>query len=141
MNPYYSFSKEEAVADRIMEEFSVDPSTGHIVNGHVPVKTKLGESPIKANGKLFIIDGGISKAYRSRTGIAGYTLIYNSHSLCLAEHRAPSAEYPDGEILVHEVEKMEHRVNIADTDTGAELSARIEDLRALLAAYRAGDTL
>ena len=96
---------------------------------------------MRAGGRLFVIDGGISKAYRGKTGIAGYTLIYNSHSLCLAEHRAPTAAYPDGEILVHVAEKVEHRVNIADTDLGRELSARIEDLRALLAAYRSGDTL
>lgn len=143
--PYYRIMDDPAAAGAlcgwILTEFGLDPRAGHIINGHVPVLLKEGQSPVRAGGRLFVIDGGISKAYRSRTGIAGYTLIYNSHSLCLAEHRAPSAEYPDGEILVHEVEKMEHRVNIADTDTGAELSARIEDLRALLAAYRAGDTL
>lgn len=126
---------------RILTEFGLDPAKGHIINGHVPVLLKEGQSPVRAGGRLFVIDGGISKAYRSKTGIAGYTLIYNSHSLCLAEHRAPTAAYPDGEILVHVAEKMEERVNIADTDLGAELSARIEDLRALLAAYRAGDTM
>ena len=131
----------EKLCARILAAFGLDPARGHIINGHVPVLLKEGQSPVRAGGRLFVIDGGISKAYRGKTGIAGYTLIYNSHSLCLAEHRAPTAAYPDGEILVHVAEKMEHRVNIADTDLGRELSARIEDLRALLAAYRSGDTL
>ena len=129
------------LCDRILTAFGLDPAKGHIINGHVPVLLKEGQSPVRAGGRLFVIDGGISKAYRSKTGIAGYTLIYNSHSLCLAEHRAPSPEYPDGEIRVHVAERMEHRVNIADTDLGRELSERIEDLRALLAAYRAGETM
>lgn len=131
----------ETLCARILAAFGIDPACGHIINGHVPVLLKEGQSPVRAGGRLFVIDGGISKAYRNKTGIAGYTLIYNSHSICLAEHRAPSAEYPDGEILVHAVEKMEQRVNIADTDLGRELSARIEDLQALLAAYRSGETL
>ena len=129
------------LCDRILTAFGLDPAKGHIINGHVPVLLKEGQSPVRAGGRLFVIDGGISKAYRSKTGIAGYTLIYNSHSLCLAEHRAPSPEYPDGEIRVHVAERMEHRVNIADTDLGRELSERIEDLQALLAAYRAGETM
>lgn len=138
MNPYYSFSKEEAVADRIMEEFSVDPSTGHIVNGHVPVKTKLGESPIKANGKLFIIDGGISKAYHSRTGIAGYTLIYNSHHIALAEHK-DFKKGSENTPVIKIVELTKHRILVGETDTGCELKRQITDLEELLAAYRNGD--
>ncbi len=129
------------LCDRILTAFGLDPEKGHIINGHVPVLLKEGQSPVRAGGRLFVIDGGISKAYRSKTGIAGYTLIYNSHSICLAEHCAPNTEYPDGEIRVHVAEKMEHRVNIADTDLGRELSARIEDLQALLAAYRSGETM
>lgn len=137
-NPYYSFSKEESYVDRIFHEFGVDPEVGHIVNGHVPVKTKRGESPIKANGKLFVIDGGISKAYHSKTGIAGYTLIYNSRHLALAEHKdfqKGSENTPEIQI----VEQMKHRVRVGETDNGQELKQQIRDLEELLLAYRNGD--
>ncbi|MDE7298224.1 MAG: fructose-1,6-bisphosphatase, partial [Lachnospiraceae bacterium] len=86
-NSYYSFSEDPAVCCKILKMFGLDENRGHIVNGHVPVKIKNGESPVKANGKLFVIDGGISKAYQKATGIAGYTLIYDCHSLSLAEHK------------------------------------------------------
>ena len=89
---------------------------------------------MRAGGRLFVIDGGISKAYRVKTGIAGYTLIYDSHSLRLAEH-TPGERTP----TVSVVEKMPRRVNVADTDTGAEIARRIDDLSALLAAYRSGE--
>ena len=111
---------------------------GHVVNGHVPVKTKRGESPIKANGKLFVIDGGISKAYHSRTGIAGYTLIFNSRHLALAEHkgfRKGSENTPEIQI----VEQMKHRIHVGETDNGQELQRQIADLEELLTAYRNGD--
>lgn len=136
-NVYYRLSTEEKICNMIMDEFGVDQEKGHIINGHVPVKIKDGESPIKAGGKLFIIDGGISKAYQSTTGIAGYTLIYDSHALRLAEHMP---FHPEGKNTpkVHIVETMDHRVNIADTDKGKMLTEEIEDLRALLEAYRSG---
>ncbi len=132
--PYYELSRDPAVCGRILEEFGLDPAHGHIVNGHVPVIRAEGQTPVRADGRLFVIDGGISKAYRVKTGIAGYTLIYDSHSLRLAEHTP-------GEITptVSVVEKMERRVNVADTDTGEELALRIADLSALLAAYRSGE--
>lgn len=136
-NPYYTISDSEACCDKIMEEFGVDKSKGHIINGHVPVKLKEGESPIKAGGKLFIIDGGISKAYQSTTGIAGYTLIYDSHALRLAEH-TPFHPQGNNTPKVHIVKSMEKRVNIADTDKGKELTEKIEDLKKLLEAYRRG---
>lgn len=85
MNPYYKLSQKEEVCDRIFEEFGLSKQGSHIINGHVPVKIKDGETPVKANGKLFVIDGGLSKAYQKYTGIAGYTLIYNSNHLALAE--------------------------------------------------------
>ena len=85
-NHYYTFYNEEATCDMILEEFDLNPKISHIVNGHVPVKVKKGESPIKANGKLYIIDGGFSRAYQPETGIAGYTLIYNSYGLKLVSH-------------------------------------------------------
>lgn len=136
-NAYYSLSTSEECCDKIMEEFDVDKEKGHIINGHVPVKIKDGESPIKANGKLFIIDGGISKAYQSTTGIAGYTLIYDSHALRLAEHTPFN---PEGKNTpkVHIVKAMDKRVNIADTDKGRELTEQIEDLEELLEAYKRG---
>ena len=136
-NPYYSFSREEEYVDRILEEFGLGTEGTHIINGHVPVKVKKGENPVKANGKLFIIDGGLSKAYHAKTGIAGYTLIYNSHHLALAAHRPyqPGKENtPEIEI----VERMRERVRMKDTDLGISLQERMRDLQELLAAYRGG---
>ena len=136
-NEYYKFSEEEKYVDLILEDFGIDVTKGHIINGHVPVKTKNGEIPIKSNGKLFIIDGGISKAYQSVTGIAGYTLIYDSHALRLAEHK-PFDKNGDNTPSVQIVKKMPQRVNIADTDKGKILDEEIRDLKELLAAYRQG---
>ena len=87
LNPYYKLSVKEEFCDKILTEFNLSTNGSHIINGHVPVKIKDGETPVKAGGKLFIIDGGLSKAYQSRTGIAGYTLIFNSRHLALAEHK------------------------------------------------------
>ncbi len=139
--PYYEINDRVDVCGRILSEFGLDPERGHIINGHVPVIRSHGQSPIKAGGRLFVIDGGISKAYRVKTGIAGYTLIYDSHSLRLAEHRPYDGK--DGNITpkVSVVEKMDRRVNIADTDYGTELAIRIDELRCLLAAYRDGTIL
>ena len=137
-NDYYHFSESEEVCGRILRMFGIEESRGHIVNGHVPVKIKNGESPVKAGGKLFVIDGGISKAYQKATGIAGYTLIYDSHSLALAVHKpfisGKSEHTPDIQL----VEKLECRANISDTDIGEELLEKIQDLRELLYAYRTG---
>lgn len=132
-NPYYKLSDNPEVCIKILHEFGVSQENGHIINGHVPVKIKDGESPVKAGGKLYVIDGGISKAYRTKTGIAGYTLIYDSHSLQLAEHTAENYAPK-----VYIVEKMKERVNISDTDLGLELEERISDLKELLKAYRSG---
>ncbi len=137
-NAYYTFSEKVEVCENLLEHFGLDPQKGHIINGHVPVKIKNGESPVKAGGKLFIIDGGISKAYQSTTGIAGYTLIYDSHSLNLAEHK-PFVEGEYGSTpTIHLVEKLEQRANIVDTDSGKEINDRIQDLHQLLEAYKAG---
>ena len=137
-NAYYTFSESVEVCENLLEQFGLDPEKGHIINGHVPVKIKNGESPVKANGKLYVIDGGISKAYQTTTGIAGYTLIYDSHSLCLAEHK-PFVEGDYGSTpTIHLVEKLEQRANVADTDNGKELVDRIHDLHQLLEAYKAG---
>lgn len=133
-NSYYGFNEDEEFCNKIMAEFSVDREKGHIINGHVPVKIKDGEKPVKAGGKLFIIDGGISKAYQSTTGIAGYTLIYDSHALRLAEHK-PFDPNGSNTPTVHVVQTMEKRVNIADTDKGRELEEEIQDLKKLLEVY------
>ena len=131
--PYYELSHREEICELLLGEFGLDPGRGHIVNGHVPVLRAEGQTPVRGGGKLFVIDGGISKAYRVKTGIAGYTLIFDSHSLRLAEH-TPEESTP----TVTVVEKMPHRVNVADTDYGTELNLRIDELRALLSAYRKG---
>ena len=121
----------------ILEEFGLTTTGSHIINGHVPVKIKDGETPIKAGGKLFIIDGGLSKAYQGKTGIAGYTLIFNSRHLALAEHK-PFDPKKESTPKVSIVEKMRKRIMVADTDDGKELARRIEDLKELVAAYRKG---
>lgn len=141
-NSYYKLSEKEEVCNHILEEFGLPVEHAHIINGHVPVRIKKGESPIKANGKLFVIDGGISKAYQSKTGIAGYTLIYNSRHLALAEHKP----FIGGENeVLHEntpkvkiVEIMNQRVTVANTDVGRELDEKIESLKELLFAYKEG---
>lgn len=137
MNPYYQLSEEEETCDMILKEFGLPTNGSHIINGHMPVKIKSGETPIRAGGKLFIIDGGLSKAYQERTGIAGYTLIFNSHHLALAEHK-PFDPERERTPKVYIVEKMQKRITVADTDEGKELAGRIEDLKELLKAYRSG---
>ena len=137
MNPYYQLSLKEEFCNRLLEEFGLPVEGSHIINGHVPVKLKDGEKPMKAGGKLFIIDGGLSKAYQSTTGIAGYTLIYNSHHLALAEHR-PFDPKKESTPKVSVVEKVKSRVMVADTDKGKELKGQIADLKELVAAYREG---
>ena len=128
---------KEEFCNRLLEEFGLPVEGSHIINGHVPVKLKDGEKPMKAGGKLFIIDGGLSKAYQSTTGIAGYTLIYNSHHLALAEHR-PFDPKKESTPRVSVVEKVKSRVMVADTDKGKELKGQIADLKELVAAYREG---
>jgi len=137
-NAYYTFSERAEVCMSLLDMFGLDSEKGHIINGHVPVKIKNGESPVKAEGKLFVIDGGISKAYQSTTGIAGYTLIYDSHSLNLAEHKPFVAGESGNTPTIRLVEKLEHRANISDTDKGEEILDKISDLRQLLEAYKAG---
>ena len=140
MNPYYQYVDNREFCERLMEEFGLDPHTSHIVNGHVPVKH--GETPIKAGGRLFVIDGGISKAYRSKTGIAGYTLISSSHEIQIAEHkpfhRGNDLESPETYTTVHIVERMPRRLMVADTDAGEKFRRRAAELEELLQLYRQG---
>ena len=137
MNPYYKLSEKEEFCDKNLKEFGLPLEGSHIINGHVPVKLKDGESPIKGNGKLYVIDGGLSKSYQPKTGIAGYTLIFNSRHLALAEHK-PFDRNHENTPKVTIVEKMQKRVMVADTDTGKMLAEKIADLKELVAAYRGG---
>ena len=139
MNPYYHYIEQREPCIKIIQEFGMDPSNSHIINGHVPVKLKQGESPLKGGGLLFMIDGGISKSYQKQTGIGGYTFIANSRYLALAEHQPikPGSVYEDSpKVMV--VEAIKQRVTVADTDTGRELSTQIQELSALLQSYRNG---
>lgn len=136
-NPYYRLVEDEETVNRILEEFGLSTERAHIINGHVPVKVRKGESPVKAGGKLFIIDGGISKAYQKQTGIAGYTLIFNSRHLALAMHK-PFVPGEENTPQIRIVEQMRERIMVRDTDTGRELLSQIEDLKELIEAYSRG---
>ena len=141
---YYELRDREEVCDRILKEFGVNGPHSHIINGHVPVKIIKGEQPIKANGKLLVIDGGFSKAYQPETGIAGYTLVYHSHGLQLVQHepfhsrQEAIEEGLDIKSTTFVIEFNSQRMMVRDTDKGKELSAQIKDLKKLLVAYRLG---
>lgn len=143
-NSYYSFMDDTDTAVRILEEFGLEGENSHIINGHVPVHQKEGESPVKCGGKLLVIDGGFSKQYRSVTGIAGYTLIYNSYGLMLTAHEpfeSKEKAVNDCSDIVSRRVAVEHtarRISIGDTDKGVRMKMRIEDLKSLIAAYRDG---
>lgn len=143
-NPYYRYIEKEETVNRILEEFGLDMNQSHIINGHMPVQLSKGETPVKCNGKLLIIDGGFSKAYQKVTGIAGYTLVYNSYGLRLVAHD-PFTSMEDAiakETDIHSesmvVEQMMRRRLVADTDIGKELQQTIKELESLLSAYRHG---
>lgn len=143
-NPYYRLLEKEEVVNRILAEFGLNGNEAHIINGHIPIEAKRGESPIKCNGKLLIIDGGFSKTYQPKTGIAGYTLIYNSYGLVLAAHEpfesVEMAVLEGSDIVSHTilVQHVVMRKTVADTDIGKGLRESIKDLEALLLAYREG---
>jgi fructose-1,6-bisphosphatase-3 len=143
-NAYYALRDMPETAVKILKEFGLDPKTARIINGHVPVQVKKGESPVKANGRLIVIDGGFSKAYQDKTGIAGYTLIHNSYGFLLASH-APfesTQKAIEQELDIHSkteiLEANYHRIRVRDTDEGCRIQAKIHQLEALLAAYREG---
>ncbi|WP_303249508.1 fructose-1,6-bisphosphatase [uncultured Slackia sp.] len=144
-NPFYTFLNDEAVMAGIFEDFGLDPKTSRIVCGHVPVKVKDGEDPVKCGGRVLTIDGGFSKAYQPTTGIAGYTLISNSYELILAAHeplestRAAVLKELDIHSSRSVIAWMENRMLVADTDKGKMIKERIADLEALLEAYRRGE--
>lgn len=141
---YFRLRDNEEICDRILDAFGVKGPNRHIINGHVPVHASKGESPIKANGKMMVIDGGFSEAYHKETGIAGYTLVYHSRGFQLVQHE-PFTSAADaiqrGTDIKSErkiVEMSSHRMLVADTDKGEELRSQIDDLKQLLYAYRHG---
>ena len=143
-NPYYKHYNDPEVVDMLLAEFGLHGPHCHIINGHVPVKTKKGESPLKAGGKLVVIDGGFCKAYQKTSGIAGYTLIYNSHNFRIVSHQ-PFDGRQNAITLNHDIasysqvfETMEKQVVVAETDNGRLLQEQMDDLKMLLDAYRAG---
>ena len=141
---YYTLRDSAEVCERILDEFGVTGSHRHIINGHVPVRAGKGENPIKADGRLMVIDGGFAKAYHNKTGIAGYTLVYHSRGFQLVQHEPfKSAEEAilngtDIHSTTQIVEMMGRREMVKDTDVGRELREQIEDLKSLLRAYRRG---
>ena len=143
-NAYYRLYDNEEIVDKILREFGLDTTKSHIVNGHVPVERKKGESPIKCNGKLLVIDGGFSKAYQHKTGIAGYTLVANSYGMRLVSHEpfesTEAAIRKESDIFSDSivVETALRRQCVADTDIGVELKESIHQLEELLDAYREG---
>ena len=143
-NPYYTYYQDPAVCDMLLAEFGLQGEHCHIINGHVPVKAKKGESPVKGGGKLIVIDGGFSKAYQPTSGIAGYTLIYNSRHFRIVSHQPFAGKYnalhknDDIENKAEVFEKLETRMRVSQTDEGEELQSRVDDLLLLLEAYRSG---
>lgn len=143
-NPYYRYLEDEKVVNQILAEFGLNGERSHIVNGHVPVHQHDGESPVKCGGKVLLIDGGFSRAYQKVTGIAGYTLIYNSYGLLLSAHEpfqsAEAAVRDENDIVSRQVavRRTQRRQLVGDTDNGEALKERIQELKQLLKAYRDG---
>ncbi len=141
---YYRLRDDETMCLNVLKDFGLTAENSHIINGHVPVKVSKGESPIKANGRMIVIDGGFTKAYQTVTGIAGYTLIYNSHGMMLVSHEPfeSTEKAIEDEIDIFPIavakEYSSNRILIADTDIGKDIKAKIEDLQQLLIAYNKG---
>ena len=142
-DPYYTWYNEESVCRRILAEFGL-PGSCHIINGHVPVQEKNGESPIKGGGRLIVIDGGFCRAYHDKTGIAGYTLTYSSRDMSLRTHQpfisAEKAITENIDIVSREniLEQENRRVLVEDVDEGEVLREKVHDLKQLVAAYQLG---
>lgn len=144
-NYYYDYQNDEKVCMKILRDFGVNVEEGHIINGHIPVKAKDGETPVRAGGKLIVIDGGFAKAYQKTTGLAGYTLTYNSHGLVLASNEpfeSKNKAITEGkDIISQEIlkENVANRKTVRDTDIGDKLQGEIDDLKRLLFAYSNGN--
>ncbi len=143
-DPYYNLTESVSVCEDILENFGANPKTGHIINGHTPIKVKKNESPIKADGKLMVIDGGFCKAYHKKTGVAGFTLIFSSKRMWIKAHKpfggikAALMDNADMDSSEKIIEKFEHTIKISETDTGDTIRSNIADLQCLLDAYRCG---
>lgn len=141
---YYKYRNKRETVDMILEDFGLTGADCHIVNGHVPVKAVKGEKPVMAEGRLLVIDGGFSRAYQPSTGIAGYTLIFNSQGLHLVQHEPFTSKkraienLDDIQSVTVVTESTSHRILVADTDIGKELRKQVENLQKLLAAYKMG---
>ncbi|MEG2455078.1 MAG: fructose-bisphosphatase class III, partial [Oscillospiraceae bacterium] len=143
-NAYYRYYNDPAVCDRLLSGFGLNGPHCHIINGHIPVKSKKGESPLKAGGKLIVIDGGFCRAYQSATGIAGYTLIFNSNNIRIVAHEPFDGKEDairnnrDITSSTQIFERMDCRITISETDVGKELRQQVDDLKSLLHAYKMG---
>ena len=143
-NPYYAHYNDPAMCEILLREFGLTGAHSHIINGHVPVKARKGESPIKGGGRLLVIDGGFSKAYQPTSGIAGYTLLFNSRHYRMVSHQP----FPGKWNAIHRNDDIENasvifetlteRMHVAHTDEGRELQMHVDDLMDLLSAYRSG---
>jgi fructose-1,6-bisphosphatase-3 len=142
-NPYYKFYHEEKICNMILHEFGLYSERSHIINGHTPVRTSKGEHPVRANGKLLVIDGGFCKSYHKTTGIAGYTLIFNSHGIRIKSHQPFQSVYAaltENKDIESKSELVEtERLMVRDTDSGKKIKEDIDGLKMLLQAYRNGD--
>ena len=143
-NPYYQYYEQEKICNMILHEFNLYSDRSHIINGHTPVRTSKGEHPVRANGRLMVIDGGFCKSYHKTTGIAGYTLIFNSHGIRIKSHQpfqsvyAALTENKDIESRSELVETERERLMVRNTDTGKKILEDIKGLKMLLQAYREG---
>jgi fructose-1,6-bisphosphatase-3 len=143
-NPYYKYTNNKEFCNLILKEFGLDSEKSHIINGHMPVKTKDGENPVKADGKLIVIDGGLCKAYRQTTGIAGYTLIFNSKRMRIVSHEAIGTKEEiiseNRDITPKSVvfEIASERIKVSETDIGIGIREKVADLEKLLQAYYEG---
>lgn len=143
-NPYYQYYEQEKICNMILHEFNLYSDQSHIINGHTPVRTSKGEHPVRANGRLMVIDGGFCKSYHKTTGIAGYTLIFNSHDIRIKSHQpfqsvyAALTENKDIESRSELVETERERLMVRNTDTGKKILEDIKGLKMLLQAYREG---
>ena len=141
---YFKLRDSAEICDRILDAFEVEGQNRHIINGHVPVHASKGENPIKAGGRLMVIDGGFSEAYHKETGIAGYTLVYHSRGFQLVQHEPFTStqdaivQETDIKSTTQIIEMSAHRMLVADTDKGRELKTQVADLKELLYAYRHG---
>ena len=144
-NPYYYLTSKEEICDKILKEFGLDEKDSHIVNGHIPVKAKDGESPIRGNGKLLVIDGGFAKSYQQKTGNAGYILTYNSNGLLLSQNKpfesVEKAILEERDIISELIVKKKGvtRKSVGNTDIGKKLKSEIKDLEELLLYYESGE--